>query len=1065
MALASCIHFFIIEILLLFVNLTTQWMLLSSTPTVAALQVSTNLNATSKTPTCWTQRGNENGNETIILHSSPQYICSWHVRVPLGASALLLMLHDEDSSLLYIEATGELEADCRGRYAAIKAHSYPCQAAFLLEYFTIHLNGNVSVVINEVLLEDLGVKEPQSICIQVHALRNESGSVTKEDCLSIKRYDSVITCNSADDQYNFGDYNKSCHLPFPLQCTSILGQREVSLECIKQDTPDSFNEHYYHTSAMLIYPSDIEALHLTLNHITRIQASTFHSLHNLKQLFLDENLLQSIDPYLFESLVSLQTLDLAHNSIHILYSDSFYGLNNLTVLILSFNRLTHMESGTLQHLTNLRVLHLSWNELKYLHPATFRNLTSLVTLNLAGNRLLSIQSGLFDSLHNLKTLYLSDNNMEYLNATLFQNLTNLSRLYLDQNRLKYLHPATFRNLTGLIILNLKHNRLLSIQTGLFEGLHNLKRLYLSNNSIEYLDATLFQNLTNLILLDLFANKLISVPPNIFKGLKHITHLFLSYNELSAINDYLFTDLTSVKHLELNRNKLHFIGSPTFHGLYNLIVLYLHHNMLQTLPGELFLGLHQLFALFLNNNNLLILDSDVFMGLYNLTYLSLAKNQLTEITHDLFQSNAKLSFLDFSNNNFTSLPHITYLTRLTYLNLINNTLFKLKETLAFLNGSAELYVSQAEICECYSPFDITCTALNVRSPYLTCERLLSNSVLRVSMWVIGFSALFGNAFVLGWRNRYDDTNKVQSVFLSNLAMSDLLMGIYMIIIASADIYYKEYFPMNAETWRSSIMCKIAGALSITSSEGSVFFVTLISIDRFIGIKYPYSNNKLGTRATLYVICLLWFISLSVAIVPSIIPPFYPEKTGDFYEISHVCIGLPLALIYHVSTNITHELVPAANLFRYMRYTIHTLDKGRSSGMYFSVALFLGVNCICYFIILICYIEIIRAVYKSSRDVGRTQEMTKQMRLTLKVAAIVGTDFICWFPVIILGILVQIGLLKLPSTVIEWLVTFALPINSAINPFLYTIGDFISVRKKNKNSEQNSQISLSSLNRPK
>ena len=162
-----------------------------------------------------------------------------------------------------------------------------------------------------------------------------------------------------------------------------------------------------------------------------------------------------------------------------------------------------------------------------------------------------------------------------------------------------------------------------------------------------------------------------------------------------------------------------------------------------------------------------------------------------------------------------------------------------------------------------------------------------------MWIIGTSALCGNAFVLGWRKNHANDNKVQSILLSNLAISDFLMGVYMIIIASADIHFGAYFPMNAEFWRTSITCKSAGALSIVSSEASVFFVTSISLDRLIGIKYPYSANKLGVKSTTVIVSILWLIALSIAIAPVL----YTGNESDFYEISHVCIGLPLAQIQH------------------------------------------------------------------------------------------------------------------------------------------------------------------------
>ena len=110
------------------------------------------------------------------------------------------------------------------------------------------------------------------------------------------------------------------------------------------------------------------------------------------------------------------------------------------------------------------------------------------------------------------------------------------------------------------------------------------------------------------------------------------------------------------------------------------------------------------------------------------------------------------------------------------------------------------------------------------------------------------------------------------------------------------------------------------------------------------------------------------------------------------------------------------------------------------------MFLGLNCICYLIILICYVEIVRLVLKSSKRAGINNEMKNQVKMTVKVAAIVLTDFLCWFPIIMLGILVQAGVLTLPPSVYAWCVTFVLPINSAINPYLYTISHLISAYRE-------------------
>ena len=178
---------------------------------------------------------------------------------------------------------------------------------------------------------------------------------------------------------------------------------------------------------------------------------------------------------------------------------------------------------------------------------------------------------------------------------------------------------------------------------------------------------------------------------------------------------------------------------------------------------------------------------------------------------------------------------------------------------------------------------------------------------------------------------------------------------------------------------------------------------------------------------------------------------------------MCIGLPLTL---TKTYTTEECVKYTSIqygkitIPYSEDTFITHYNGPTHGLFFSTAVFLGLNSICYLIILGCYIEIVRAVRRSSKRAGRSLEMQQQIKLTTKVTAIVVTDFCCWFPVIILGILVQLRVITLPPSVYAWCVTFVLPINSAINPYLYTITEIISEKRK-KRQEENDNKKLNEM----
>ena len=101
-------------------------------------------------------------------------------------------------------------------------------------------------------------------------------------------------------------------------------------------------------------------------------------------------------------------------------------------------------------------------------------------------------------------------------------------------------------------------------------------------------------------------------------------------------------------------------------------------------------------------------------------------------------------------------------------------------------------------------------------------------------------------------------------------------------------------------------------------------------------------------------------------------------------------------------------------------------------------------LCFLLVLACYIGLVRAISKTSSEAFRQREVSEEIRMTMTVSVIVLTDFFCWFPICLMGVFVQIGLIELPNSAFTWVVTFVLPINSAINPFLYTIVTVISER---------------------
>ena len=67
----------------------------------------------------------------------------------------------------------------------------------------------------------------------------------------------------------------------------------------------------------------------------------------------------------------------------------------------------------------------------------------------------------------------------------------------------------------------------------------------------------------------------------------------------------------------------------------------------------------------------------------------------------------------------------------------------------------------------------------------CNRMISHPGARISIWLLGILAVLGNLAVIAWRLIRRDDHPVQTCLLTNLAVSDFLMGVYLMIIAIQD----------------------------------------------------------------------------------------------------------------------------------------------------------------------------------------------------------------------------------------------------------------------------------------
>ena len=303
-------------------------------------------------------------------------------------------------------------------------------------------------------------------------------------------------------------------------------------------------------------------------------------------------------------------------------------------------------------------------------------------------------------------------------------------------------------------------------------------------------------------------------------------------------------------------------------------------------------------------------------------------------------------------------------------------------------------------------DVSCTSLQ-NNGISSCDELLKNTVLKYSIWVLGVLAVAGNVGVILWRVMGKDKNKVNSFLLTHLAVADFLMGVYMLLIAFKDRLWHGVYFRHDVSWRASDLCKFAGVLSTISSEVSVFTLTLITFDRLVCIAFSFKFRRMSVKLAAYLTTLIWILGIVLAVIPLLHDAYF----YDFEQKTHFYGRSPLCLPFEFHNE-------------------------KSAGWEYSAFVFLGLNGTSFIFIVIAYLVIYRTATKAANAV-RSTRVNQDSALARRMLFIILTDFFCWFPVIIISILALANSMHDPEKqVYAWIAVFILPINSSINPLLYT-----------------------------
>ncbi|XP_033840151.1 follicle-stimulating hormone receptor [Periophthalmus magnuspinnatus] len=558
----------------------------------------------------------------------------------------------------------------------------------------------------------------------------------------------------------------------------------------------------------------------------------------------------------------------------------------------------------------------------------------------------TIPGGVFSSLQQLQKITIQHNEqLESIEPYAFANLPRLSSVFVSGNAaLKKMGALAFFNLpelTEIHITNAKH--LQQMDRGAFKNIPKLRYLLIANTGLNmFPDLGHIHSAARDFIFEFHDNSYITeVPPNAFRGLCSQT----------------------ITEIRLSRNSIERVARDAFNG---------------TRMRRLFLG---------GNTGLTHFSPDAFAGSSQLVVLNISHTALSSVPSSILNSLQKI--IAKSAINLRQLPAFTRLAHaeLTYPShccsfdkMINNRSKKHP-----LCSHDQVHTDPHFVRVCLS----NSTCFPIPDAFNPCEDIMTTVSLRVLIWVISVLALLGNTAVLlvllGTRAKLT----VPRFLMCHLAFADLCMGVYLVVIATVDMFTRGKYYNYAIDWQTGLGCSAAGFFTVFASELSVFTLTAITLERWHTITHALRlDRKLRLRHACFVMTGGWVFALIAALLPTL-------GVSSYGKVS-ICLPMDvesiLAQIYVVSLLLLNVLA------------------------------FL---CVCA-----CYLSIYLTIRNPS-----SAHAHADTRIAKRMALLIFTDFLCMAPISFFALSAALKLPLITVTDAKFLLVLFYPINSCSNPFLY------------------------------
>ncbi|RDD47648.1 G-protein coupled receptor GRL101-like protein [Trichoplax sp. H2] len=312
-------------------------------------------------------------------------------------------------------------------------------------------------------------------------------------------------------------------------------------------------------------------------------------------------------------------------------------------------------------------------------------------------------------------------------------------------------------------------------------------------------------------------------------------------------------------------------------------------------------------------------------------------------------------------------------------------------------------------------------------------LQNNNGVRIVTWMFGIIAIPSNLIIILWiaynycqngllhryfrhRNSFN-LNPSFAFLLFNLAVSDLLGGSYLLILAISDatytisqnfsnISYLRIHP-SVDTWIISPTCSVERFLAQTSLIISILITFVITLDRYLAVFYSASTRyRISVFQAQVTLAVFWTIGIILAILGAVDSySISLKKPGHYSILGHLC------QLEGSSTFIINALT------------------------YLDMTVGIGVN----IVIAILYIAILIRLKRHRQSIQQRKSPIER-HIQVITAWIIITSVVTWIPVIV-WVIIQRAMTPVEFDDRE---NFLLPIlvimlysNTALNPLIPVI----------------------------